>query len=476
MVLKPQPTWHKESLLWLICLTSAFLIGAPVIVSSIQENEGLQTTTLDIALNTKPYQNSSDLKLIYGQASLDLNLLAQVHSIDEADNLRWSLIRRSVLANEVFDPASGVDWIALRRIHQQDTILLPDGFIWSFNETFQGGPGYKNAGGILAGGHCALATVFRAAAAQAGLATQFQMHASPIPGFTREESVNIYWGRDDLLVYNTSGQDLYFIWRLTPDQLEISLIPVWAYNPLPPLPNIEATTVAMVYGHRGPRGWGTLGQTQTVDEALASARSFASRVDEWNGRRPTVIAINPNIVTAGRITENDPYIHTLIAEARRQGMYVMLDVQTGDQDALPLFTTLMDRHLQENVWFDWDLEHTAAGSVNAKEINEMAKAYFQRRVERGFQTPGIFAFYVFSVDQVIDAASVQRIYNRGMVVPIFDGYGPGKINKTRTIIAQFAPGPFGVMEFETRWGNRYDSISAREYFDAFSDALILASQ
>jgi hypothetical protein len=33
-----------------------------------------------------------------------------------------------------------------------------------------------------------------------------------------------------------------------------------------------------------------------------------------------------------------------------------------------------------------------------------------------------------------------------------------------------------VMEFETRWGTRYDKISARSYFDAFPQARIFASQ
>ncbi len=475
MGLKPQPTWRSESLLWLICLSSALLLSAPLLLLSAQGNGAFQNMTWGSASNPAPGQIAHPLT-IHGQAILDLNRLAQIHSLDEADNLRWSLMRRTAAAEQVFDPVRGVDWIALRQMDWQDTILVPHGFTWSFNATFQGGPGYKNAGGILAGGHCALATVFRAAAAQTGLPTEFTIHAKPIPGFAREESVNIYWGRNDLLAHNTSGQDLYFIWRLTPDQVEISLMPVAAYAPLPPLPDFQDATVAMVYGHRGPRGWGSLGQTWTVDQALASARRLASRVDEWNGSRPTVIAVNPNIVTAGRITEEDKYIHQLISEARRQGVYVMLDVQTGGQDALLLFTSLMDKHLQENVWFDWDIEHTAGGRVSAGQINEVAGVYFERRRERGFSTPGIFAFYVFATDQVSEAEKVKRHYDYGLVAPIFDGYGAGKISQTMLVIDRFTPGPFGIMEFETRWGDRYDSISAREYFETFPNVMILASQ
>jgi hypothetical protein len=301
------------------------------------------------------------------------------------------------------------------------------------------------------------------------------MHATPVPGFTREESVNIYWGRDDLLVQNTSGQDLYFVWRLTPDQAEISLAPVEAFEPLPLLPEFQEATIAMVYGHPGPRGWGSLGQTWIVDQALESARKLAIRVDGWNGDRPMVIAVNPNVVVDGRAGD-DEYIYQMIAEARRQGIYVMLDVQTGEQDVLTLFASLMDKYLQENVWFDWDLEHTAGGQVSAWQINSLARTYFQRRQERGYRTTGIFAFYVFAADQVSDAEAVQRTYDHGLVAPIFDGFGAKKVIKTNLVIDRFAPGPFGVMEFETRWGDRYDTISAQEYFETFPDALILASQ
>jgi hypothetical protein len=430
---------------------------------------------LEVLLPPVPRQVRS-LAPVFGQASLDLNLLGQTYSLDEADNLRWSLIRRTAMSEQVYSPVTGVDWVALRQMSQQNTILVPDGFTWSFNETFQGGSGYKEAGGILAGGHCALATVFRTAADRAGLPTEFRMHARPIPGFVREETVNIYWGRDDLLVRNTSGQDLYFVWRLTPDQVEISLTPVEAFEPLPLLPEFQEATIAMVYGHPGPGGWGSLGQTWTVDQALQAARMFATRVDGWNVDRPAIIAVNPNVTMGGRIAEDDEYVHQLIAEARRQGLYVMLDVHTGDQDPLALFSTLMDKYLQENVWLDWDLEHTAGGEVSAEQINTVAQAYFQRRQERSYRKAGIFAFYVFATDQVSDAEMVRRSYEQGLVVPIFDGFGAGKVPKTNLVIDRFAPGPFGIMEFETRWGDRYDSISAQEYFETFQNALIMASQ
>jgi hypothetical protein len=161
----------------------------------------------------------------------------------------------------------------------------------------------------------------------------------------------------------------------------------------------------------------------------------------------------------------------------------MLDVQTGDADPLPLFQTLMDKYLRENVWLDWDIEHTVGGQVDAAQINQVAAEYFARRRSAEYQTPGIFGFYVFKRDQITSPADVRREYEGGLVVPIFDGFGgsgpnPGanKIALTAQVLSLFSQGPVGVMEFETRWGTKYDKISARASFAAYPDALIFASQ
>jgi hypothetical protein len=422
-------------------------------------------------------------RLIQGGVALDLNALARGNSPAEVDNVRWSLVRRTPQAAAVYKPETGVDWQALRGVATWGTILVPAGFSWSFNETFKQGPGYKQASGILAGGHCALATLFREAADVAGLPTHYRTHATPIPGYSLQESVNILWGRDDLVVDNTSGRDLYLLWSVGAEQVKLVVVPVTEELPLPALPDWRQGTVAMVYGRPGPGGWGSLGQTSYVDHALFQARTFAGRVDQWNGDRLVAVAVNPNVVMAGKAAERDLYLYQLIAEARRQGYFVMLDVQPGAGEPLAYFDALMDKFLLENVWFDWDVEHTAGGRVDAAQINQVAAAYFARREAAGFQTPGILGFYVFKENQVSNPGEVQRGYAGGVVTPIFDGYGgrsanPGgdKIAKTARIVGLFGEGDYGVMEFETRWGTRYDKISARSYFDAFPQARIFASQ
>jgi hypothetical protein len=408
-------------------------------------------------------------------AVLDLQLLTQRHGIAEADNVRWSLIRRTPRAAEVYG-GGPVDWGKLRQMSVSDTILVPSNRPWSFNETFKDGPGYRVTNGILAAGHCALATVFRHAADSAGLPVKVnKRHKTAIPGFTLEESVNILWGRDDLVIFNDTRQDIFLVWSVTPERVTIAITNA---DGLTPLPNWMESTAAMVYGHPGPGGWGTLGDTTHVDYALFKARRFAERVDSWNGDMPVTVVVNPNVSTSSKIITRENYLHYMIAETRRQGQFVMLDVKTGDRQPMTIFNYLMDTYLAENVWLDWDIESTVGGVVSAAAINEAAEAYFTRRTQLGYETPGVFGFYVFSNKQIINPEQVVRQYDGGIVVPIFDGYGTAetKIKKTRMIASLFGVGPYGAMEFQTKHGTKYDKIGAQEYFNSFPDALIFASQ
>jgi hypothetical protein len=159
-----------------------------------------------------------------GSAFLDLNLLAEQNSIDEADNARWSLVRDSSIESQVYSIASGVDWATLRRITFSGSFRIPPGATWSFNQVFQEGYGYKIASGVLAGGHCALATVFRSAAMHAGLPTYARVHRWEIPGFPLSETVNIWWGRDDLTIENSFNQPLDLAWSLSSEGIEVSVM------------------------------------------------------------------------------------------------------------------------------------------------------------------------------------------------------------------------------------------------------------
>jgi len=158
-----------------------------------------------------------------GSATLDLGALAKSNSLAEVDNVRWSLVRSTGDFNQLYNSKTGVDWAALRKVSGSGKYTLPAGGTWSFNATFQEGVGYRIAAGVIAGGQCALATVIRAAAIRAGLPNQAKPHRYPVPGFPLAETVNIWWGRDDLTVQNPTAQDLTISWKLTPENVTVSI-------------------------------------------------------------------------------------------------------------------------------------------------------------------------------------------------------------------------------------------------------------
>jgi len=216
---RPQAVFPHEVLLVAALLMSAVMACLLLSLGKAQPSKSGETTRS--VQTTAKRQASNPASTLLGSAFLNLDWLASANSIDEADNARWSLVRGTPGEGEVYSLASGVDWQTLRTLSQSGSYNLPAGNTWSFNDTFAGGPGYKMASGVLAGGQCALATVFRAAAIQAGLPTQAIPHQWPVPGFPLNETVTIWWGQYDLRVHNTSGQDLSLDWELSPQGIKI---------------------------------------------------------------------------------------------------------------------------------------------------------------------------------------------------------------------------------------------------------------
>jgi hypothetical protein len=210
-----------------IIITAALLMSAVMacLLLSLGKAQPTQSTKADRSAQAAARRHTPvPASALLGSAFLDLNQLAQADSIDESDNARWSLVRGTPDEGDVYSQSGGVDWQTLRSVSQSGSYVLPAGNTWSFNETFGGGSGYKMASGVLAGGQCALATVFRAAAIRAGLPNQAAPHQWPVPGFPMDETVTIWWGSADLLLHNTTGQDLSLNWDLSPQGIKISIL------------------------------------------------------------------------------------------------------------------------------------------------------------------------------------------------------------------------------------------------------------
>ena len=104
-------------------LLTAILLSVPGVEA--QPLPAAQPMVKDL-VNVTP--TSTAAPQVMGKATLDLNHLAKVNNIDEADNARWSLVRSVSGASQ-----ATVDWKKLRQMNASDSIALPAGASWSFN-------------------------------------------------------------------------------------------------------------------------------------------------------------------------------------------------------------------------------------------------------------------------------------------------------------------------------------------------------
>lgn len=217
--------------------------------------------------------------------SFTMSLSANTFNVEEADNVRWSLIRRSSEGAALYDIwDKTTNWQGVRQMNMAGSITMPRGQMWSFNSIFRAGVGYRRASGILAGGHCALASAFKVAADNAGLPTEIdKKHTNkkgeplPIPGFSWEDSVSIHWGgpEHDLRVLNDTGRDLRFLWTLSGDTLKIDV----ASAPSDIQGKAEIVHVSLYWPPwGGPNCW------LFVDDYCQSGMKSGERWEDWTYR------------------------------------------------------------------------------------------------------------------------------------------------------------------------------------------------
>lgn len=242
---------------------------------------------------------------------------------------------------------------------------------------------------------------------------------------------------------------------------------------------------AAVYGR--PSGWGSLARATTPEKAIEMTKAYAARVATMRGGMNTVGLVNPNIVmnTGGAVscstyTLSQSYIAKLIQLAKSNRMYVMLDVQTGSCNPLTAMKNAIDKFLiEDNVFFDIDVEWIRYGgstTISSDTLSEITRYYTDNRTQKGFTNKGYVGFYIFNMKHVTNPSGLKGDM-RDNILPLFDGFGPCSEKRvtTRRMVSLFGK-PYGGMEFETKWGTKYDKCSAANYFAAFPDFTVFSSQ
>ena len=230
---------------------------------------------------------------------------------------------------------------------------------------------------------------------------------------------------------------------------------------------VDGAIYAGVYGNLGS-AVGTLGQTHSVEEALAKAKNWGDRVKAVNPDKTVVNVLLPTW-NSGDAT----MINQIIAETGRRNRagehwYVMLNLEGGTVDTINAF---IDQHITSetpHVGVVLDVEWFKPLPVKISMINAVSKHYFDRRKSLGLTDLGIFAVWYFKAGSVqADEKLLQQVQQdekltsnaaTGIVVPIMDGFGSmaGKLAVFESMKKLFESPHVGFMGFGDRWGTKYD--------------------
>jgi hypothetical protein len=262
---------------------------------------------------------------------------------------------------------------------------------------------------------------------------------------------------------------------------------------------------AATYGPMGMPPWGSNSEARkpektkkgAVTDLLKLAKDYANTVKKWGvTKREVVPVVNVTVNYPGRMKREDikqsewQALELLVERAAKEGTVVMIDLYVGKGDPIALTANYVEHFVPmgPHVWIDIDWEHCK--ERNEKNMIESALCYFRKRAELGYDEPGVFGGYVFASSDITLAGKVGKglealepeEYDRqsGVFVPLFDGYGNRKLKYKRTQNLRRTMGkshPYGIMEFVTRWENKYDQgLEPKEYLSAFPHTLLLIRQ
>jgi hypothetical protein len=260
--------------------------------------------------------------------------------------------------------------------------------------------------------------------------------------------------------------------------------------------------VYLVYGRpskQGERTWGTLGASQTAEQSWQVLRQTATSVGRAIGHDSSAFALNVlnPVYRSQNGVISDVYVRKALELApQNQGVVALCFNSIADAEAtIQRLEAALPKALLSYLSVGLDIEHFPGGHIDAASVNAFAGWFATKHSEwaENSGVPGLVVVYTFrdpdsgGQGSISDLGQLVQYYppERTLVVPVFDGYGTRqeKAPKVGTLVRALPnsaehPALVGVMEFQTRWGAKYDQATVSETFSTLSGAPVffLASQ
>lgn len=261
--------------------------------------------------------------------------------------------------------------------------------------------------------------------------------------------------------------------------------------------NLEGRVIYLVYG-RPNRGWGSLGQTMTAEESWNLAKRRQAETSIAIGKPTQHFAYT--IVNAVYFNDNrgsypikDIYVEKALELAPLNNGLVALDFSNIDK-AKETILKFESNFLLERMAYlavSLDVEHFPSKTLEAQKINDFMIWFSQKHNEWLSKTnigvPAFVFVYTFGGGKILNLEQLKQYYlnEKALVIPIFDGYGSddAKLKAMSGYIKTLPntpsnPALLGVMEFQSRWGNKYDIVPLQLTYNTLMGApvFVFASQ
>lgn len=252
--------------------------------------------------------------------------------------------------------------------------------------------------------------------------------------------------------------------------------------------------VYLVYGRpskQGEQTWGTLGASQTAEQSWQVLQDAAAKVGSSIGRDREDFALN--VLNPVYRSQNgviaDIYVQRALELASQNRGVVALNFNSiADAEAtIQRLEGALPKALLAYLSVGLDVEHFPGGHIDAASVNAFCEWYANKHREWAADTavPGLVVVYTFRDPNSGGQGSISNLgqlvqyypRERTVVVPVFDGYGTRqeKAPKVGNLVRALPntaeqPALVGVMEFQTRWGTKYDRATIDESFSTLAGA------